>query len=262
MSQNFGTASRQLVWIMHDEQNWQDIWRSRGIDGRAKPTLKTLMALDGFDTLGKMDEAAWMEYIRLVQAKLRIRPGDSIFEVGCGAGAFLFPFYRQGHPVGGIDYAENLVGIARRAMPGAALDVCRAIDLDPAEKFDFVAANGVFLYFRNEAYAGTVLDKMASKAVKGIALLDIPDKTKIDYAMKLRRGALGEAEYQRRYKGLPHLYFRKKWFEMRLAARQMEVCTEDQTIHGYLHSSYRFNVFGLCRRCVEVPRESKQGCGS
>ena len=40
-----------------------------------------------------MSESDWKKYIKLVLERYNINKEDSIFEVGCGAGAFLYTLY-------------------------------------------------------------------------------------------------------------------------------------------------------------------------
>ena len=82
-----------------------------------------------------------------MRPKLLISAGDSIFEVGCGAGAFLYPFYQMGHRVAGIDYAQNLVHLAATVMPAAEIRLGEATALPTQQSYDVVVSNGVFLYF-------------------------------------------------------------------------------------------------------------------
>ena len=56
-----------------------------------------------------MDYLAFSEY---VAETLDIGPGTRVFEVDCGDGAFLFPFYSNGYVVGGIDADMACVKLA------------------------------------------------------------------------------------------------------------------------------------------------------
>ncbi|HBE16106.1 MAG TPA: class I SAM-dependent methyltransferase [Cyanobacteria bacterium UBA11149] len=226
------------------ENNWYTIWNRRNQTGTFKSTLASLIAADGFDTAyGGIEESAWMEYVQHLTAKLEINRDDSIFEVGCGAGAFLYPFYQQGNPVAGIDYSENLVKIAKDTMPKVAISVGEAIDISGKSQFNVVLSNGVFLYFPNYDYAGDVLQSMVKIAKKSIGIFEIPDLGKKQEALKMRKGMIGDAEYEEKYRGLDHLYFSKDWFQEVLAAEGVRVKIEDQDIPGYGNSQYRFNVF-------------------
>ena len=59
-------------------------------------SLDNLIRIDGFDNkYGEVDIESWKEIIDFCSKKLNIIPGESIFEIGCGAGAFLYPFYQK-----------------------------------------------------------------------------------------------------------------------------------------------------------------------
>jgi len=205
--------------------------------------LERLLALDGFDFLGHVTEAGWRSYVDGIARRLDVAPGQSIFDVGCGAGAFLYPFYEGGHPVAGLDYAASLLRAARIAMPGVQFTQGEAAALDPASRYDVVVASGVFLYFPDYAYAAETLRHMVAKASKAVAVLDVPDLALRDGTERERRRALGAEEYARRYHGLPHLYFEQAWFARALADLPHTVRVEQQRIAGYRHNDFRFNVF-------------------
>lgn len=50
------------------------------------------------------------------------RVGSPILELGCGTGRLLVPLARAGHEVGGIDYSESMISIARRRLQRAGFD--------------------------------------------------------------------------------------------------------------------------------------------
>ena len=52
------------------------------------PTLSHLLALNGFDGFGGIKPSAWLRYTERITNQIRLHPPNSIFEVGCGAGAF------------------------------------------------------------------------------------------------------------------------------------------------------------------------------
>ena len=70
--------------------NWKEIWNRRTSNGEGVD-LDALIKLDGFDTgAGRIDVADWRTYVEHIAEKLGIRNGETVFEVGCGAGAFLY----------------------------------------------------------------------------------------------------------------------------------------------------------------------------
>jgi 2-polyprenyl-3-methyl-5-hydroxy-6-metoxy-1,4-benzoquinol methylase len=226
------------------QNNWQQIWNKKEMGTDKKSLLEKLIDVDGFSSpFGKLSNVKnWEQYIEMVVAKLNIKPGDSIFEVGCGAGAFLYPFYQKGHQVGGIDYAPNLVSIARVSMPDSQISTAEASRIPSNDSYDIVISNGVFLYFPNYDYATEVLRKMVSMAKRGIGIFDIPDLSRKDASINERVRTLGEAEYEKRYTGLDHLYYSKEWFQQ-ILGKEIKMTILDQSMGGYGNSKYRFNVF-------------------
>lgn len=226
-------------------QNWQTIWNKQQIDKTLESTLERLIAVDGFNSPfgGMKDSEIWMDYVERTATKLQIKPEDSLFEVGCGGGAFLYPFYQKGHKVAGIDYAPNLVKIAQDAMPNATINVGEALNITAGNQFNAVISNGVFLYFPDYNYAATVLQRMVKMASKSIGIFDVPDLSKKKEALAVRKANLGEAEYEEKYRGLDHLYYKKHWFEEVLATESVKIVIEDQSMQNYGNSKYRFNVF-------------------
>ena len=221
--------------------NWRRVWRGRPLDDEsATPSLETIMEIDGF---GATDPAAWSAGIGQTRTRLGVQPGDTIFDVGCGAGAFLYPLVHQfRHRVGGIDYSEGLVETARRAMPGMQFSVAEASLLDEDERYDFVVAHSTFQYFPTLDYAGTVLRRMMNKARKAVAVLDVSDAARRDDLESLRRGSLPDGEYEQRYSGLDHLYYDRSWFEEFARAAGARVEVFEQAIPTYETRGLRFNV--------------------
>lgn len=71
---------------------WQDVWNkeNRVLDN----VLDILIKADGFDSgAGRFDVDSWKNYTKSLYEKLDLKPKDSIYDVGCGSGAFLYPLY-------------------------------------------------------------------------------------------------------------------------------------------------------------------------
>lgn len=229
---------------MTTTRSWKTIWDARTLDATRPSVLAQLMAADGFDSgFGDLDEAGWRSYVDVVTRALDVTPETSVYEVGCGAGAFLYDWYQQGTTVAGLDASETLLGFARQAMPRAELVCAEAAALDPATPYDVVVSSGVFLYFPSLDYAADVLARMWHKARRAIAVLDVPDAARRDAAIAMRRGFLDEAAYEAKYRGLEHLYIPRDWFTAQLAALgAARVSIVDQAIAGYANGAHRYNV--------------------
>jgi SAM-dependent methyltransferase len=221
--------------------SWTTVWAARRL-GAGRP-LTQLMAADGFDGMAAVEEAAWVEYIAHVRARLGITAPASVFEVGCGAGAFLYPLYQSGFRVGGLDGSAALVDYARAAMPDGDFARAEAVTLS-GEPWDFVVSNGVFPYFPSLDYAAAVLARMHRKARRGLAILDVPDPARREEALAMRRAAPGAGEDEAWYHGLDHLYIDRGWLSSNLERLGCaDITVEDQTMRSYAHAPYRFNVF-------------------
>lgn len=227
------------------KQTWQEIWSRKQALPDSAETLAQLIAIDGFNSpFGGLNETAhWLQYLDSLRLRVPILAGDSIFEVGCGAGAFLYPFYQAGHRVAGLDYAPNLVALAAAVMPEAEIRCGDATQLPKQQRFDVVVSNGVFLYFADYEYAACVLRRMVQAATKSVGIFDVPDLAKQEEALAHRLATIGAAEYAEKYRGLDHLYYDRNWFAQTLAGEDIAITIEDQQIEGYGNSPYRFNVF-------------------
>ncbi len=226
---------------------WKSVWDARRLDPSRGTLLAKLMAADGLDTgFGDMAEAPWREFIRGFANVFALSSGDRVLEVGCGAGAFLLDLYEHGVEVAGIDRSLALVEIARVAMPTGRFTVAEATAFAATEPFDVVVSCGVFLYFESYDYARAVIQRMARTAVRGVAILDVPDRAIEAEALAYRRASFGPEEYAVRYAGLDHLYYDRQWL-----ADELEECglsnvrTESQSIPGYANGKFRFNAYGF-----------------
>jgi len=230
-------------------QTWKDVWNSRRMDPSRHSILARLLAADGMDTgFGSVDEEPWRDYVKRAAAEIGIKSRSSVFEVGCGAGAWLYELARMGCDVAGLDASPALIGYAREYLPQGKWSIGDAAALEPAPTYDFVVSSGVFLYFPSLDYASRVLARMVHKAKQGVLILDVPDFTLRDEALAARRNTMDEETYRRRYKGLDHLYFEKAWFQSALeglGAGRIEI--RNQSIDGYGNSRYRFNVIAWLR---------------
>lgn len=120
-----------------------------------------------------------------VAETLDIGPGTRIFEVDCGDGAFLFPFYKNGYIVGGSDAEPAAIEQALEEMPDGLFTVGVAAALDPAMPWDVVICR---TFSGRPAFAEATADtpevddlrgvvaRMFAKATHGIALLNVPEK--------------------------------------------------------------------------------------
>jgi cyclopropane fatty-acyl-phospholipid synthase-like methyltransferase len=209
-----------------------------------------MLAADGYDSpFNRISEGAWSAYVARFIELLRVKPSMSVFEIGCGAGAFLAGFYERGCSVSGLDLSEGLIQVARSVMPTGRFEVAEATSFTGAEPFDVVLAQGVFSYFPSQSYAQDVLAAMARSARHAVAVLGLQDIHKAAAARARRISLVGEAEYISRYEGLEHqLYDRQELADFLAAQGCSPVLTDDVQIDGYANAPYRFDIFGFKTR--------------
>ncbi len=223
-------------------ENWKNIWNKRKPESE-DVDLAELIKLDGFDTgAGRIEAGDWRVLTNRIAEKLGLQDGDSVFEVGCGAGAFLYSFLEEYDiEVGGIDYAENLIKVAKKVFPGGDLNICEAKDIRIKPQYDYVISNAVFHYFE-ENYAAIVLDKMIKKCRKAVAVFDVPDLHTKEESEAKRQDKLTEEDYKKKYEGLEHTYYSKKWFIEKAKKYKLSYSFLDGVIPNYAQNKYRFGV--------------------
>ena len=112
---------------------WKDIWNKQ--DRFNKIILDFLIKANGFDSgSGSFNVEDWIKYTKSIFDLIGIKKNDKVFEVGCGAGAFLFPLYLKGINVSGIDYSNQLIDIAKKFLPENSFSVGDAADIIIWEK--------------------------------------------------------------------------------------------------------------------------------
>jgi trans-aconitate methyltransferase len=227
---------------------WHEIWNRRetgAAGGHQDYGLADILGIDGFDSgTGRIDEQAWLSFISYVQAHMGIKTADSIFDVGCGAGAFLYPFVRNlGCSVGGLDFAPAQVEICRNLFPAGDFHAGEASQLMVEPAYDFVASFSVFFYFPDLNYASAVLDMMLRKARRGVMIFDVPDLVTREACESYRASTMSPGEYEKKYQGLQHLYYSRTWFEAQAREQGWQVHFEDQHIENYVNNRFRFNCY-------------------
>jgi len=224
---------------------WFGIWNSRGGDSAADLSLEKLIILNGFDSGSiAIGAAEWRENARRVAALLGIQTGDSIFEVGCGSGAFLFALKEVIQcEVAGADYSAGLIAAARKIFPENRFDVTNATELDTSEQYDLVISHSMFHYLAL-VDAEKVIRRMLSKAKRTVGIFDLPDLQTRDAAERMRRGTLPEGEYEKKYQGLTHTYYEKDWLKERIELSSPGAHIEfiASQIENNPQSPYRFGL--------------------
>jgi SAM-dependent methyltransferase len=240
-STGIGTIPGSKEKFGHMTQSWLEIWNRRVADGPVD--LAQLVRLDGFDTgAGRIEAQDWQAYCEIIGRKLGVRNGHSVFEVGCGAGAFLFALRKIWVlEIGGLDYSKSLIGVAREALPDGQFQLSDARGVSVEPQYDFVISNSVFHYLSDDA-GSVVLDKMISKARIATAILEVPDASTKAESESLRRGVLGPKEYDEKNRGLEHTYYTRAWFMQRAQTLGLSAEIFDGCVPNYAQNQFRFGV--------------------
>jgi ubiquinone/menaquinone biosynthesis C-methylase UbiE len=235
-----------------ENKKWQTIWNNRNLvdleeKKEAKEKMNALLSMDGFDSgTGSIQADNFSLFTENLIQRFQMKNNESVFEIGSGAGAFLFPFYLYGMKVGGIDYSSVLINAARKLFQSDDFQLQDALELDENTKYDYVVAFSVFFYFPNYEYANVVLEKMYRKARKGILILDVPNLQTKSECEIMRRGTMDALEYAIKYDGLNHLYYNMDFF-LKFAEQNkiQEIIIQRQNIRNYINNDFRFNCFLL-----------------
>lgn len=223
------------------ENKWHEVWNRRKADDTATLDLEALVCLDGYDGgAGKVAVQDWRVFADRIATRLGVSAGDSVFEVGCGSGAFLCALAeRRNLIVGGLDYGAGLIDVARRVFPHGDFECGDARNLAVTPSYDYVIANGVFHYFPLED-AELVLSRMLAKARKAVCITDVPDRSTEAESLRLRRAALTPEAYDKLYAGLPHTYFEREWFARVATDSGLRCELFDGCIPNYAQNRFRF----------------------
>ena len=177
--------------------DWAEIWERKGL-------LKTtdFKKLDGYEGT----DIDFAEVVRNIRTSLKIKPGDKILEVGCGAGALAVHFKDCDYT--GVDKSQSMVNKFRELVGHDV--VCTEPDylLFAANTFDYVIMYSVAQYFADYAYFSKVEKEVHRVAKRGIFIGDLPEKSHRD----------------------SHLLFSKAWFY-------------NWTITDGYYNKDRFNVY-------------------
>ena len=104
----------------------------------------------------------FLKYINSITKNFDLKKNDTILDVRCGAGAFLFPFFKRGMKCHGIDYSKNSIKICRKFITNGKFVVGEANNLNKFKKnkYDIISSAAVFQYFDNINYAKRVFNQM------------------------------------------------------------------------------------------------------
>lgn len=220
---------------------WHEVW-SRRSGHEQSPKLERAIRLDGFDGAGDaVEPGEWRRYVARLARRANIRRGSTVFEIGCGAGAFLIPLSEMGVVVAGIDYSVNLIAAGRALLPDADLQVADARDCKIDRTFDHVVSHSMFQYLPDHEVALRLITLMVAHATERVGIFDVSDGAQRLESIAARRSLEGDG-YDKRYAGLDHLYFERSWFTS--AAAELGCAAEfyASDLHGHRNAAYRYSV--------------------
>ena len=239
------------------ENHWQELWNGRKINfdelssEDEQRLVLELKRIVGWDFHGKKSSVSFDEFKKeygYIKSNLgfnnAVGGGLSVFEVGCGSGSNLYFFKRDGFAVGGSDYAENLLNVAKQVIGAENLVEClagEAADLPTEIKYDAVFSSGVFPYFTDLNYAEKVLNRMVAKAKHSVGILRMLNAETKDEYLAYRRA--NTKNYDELYKDLPKLFLSKKFFEDYATKNSLTVAFPKHHMPGFWNEAFNFDCF-------------------
>lgn len=234
--------------------NWKEIWGKRSADkdilsgGDEKKIFMELKRSNGFDVYADGPEyEEWIRQYKQIKRELTFNKNEgnyvlsSVFEVGCGCGANLYLFERDGIRCGGLDFSEGLIKSAKEVLASEDLTCDEAVNMETDVMYDVVISNGVFSYFTDEAYALSVLEKMYKKAKYSIGLTHIHDVSKKEAWISYRKKTI--EDYEERYENLPKLFYSKEFFLDFASAHGMDIKFAFPDVEKYWNNDFVFNCY-------------------
>ena len=218
---------------------WKSIWNTKIENSEKNFSLKDLINLNGYDShSAKISPKEWNKYTNFFIKKFKLKPSNSILDIGCGSGAFLVPFYKKNISCYGLDYSEPLIKISKKNMPKANFFTYEASNLKKLQKynFDFIFICSVFQYFPDLAYAKKVIKqlKLISNKNTKIFILDVPDNNKYSKWRQYIKNVIGYRSYIAQYGNLKHCWYNKK---------VLKRIIEKENFKVKIFNQFRFNAF-------------------
>lgn len=231
--------------------NWKSIWEKRSLNEEAfdsddvNKLFLELKRADGFDVGGGelSEEALLRQYEDIKQRLIKDapKPVKSVYEFGCGAGANLLLFERDGFTCGGIDYSGALTDIARKVLKTKDITCSEAINAETEPKYDCILSNSVISYFPNTDYTLGVLEKMFGKTNYSIGLIDVHDIEKKEDFIAYRRKNI--ENYDEKYADLHKLFYGKEMFSDFARRHGMKIEFYKSAVENYWNNDFVFNCF-------------------
>lgn len=144
---------------------WREIWDSKG-----RSDSNDLLFLDGYEHLTQRFDSK--EISDRILQELNASAGDTILEVGCGAGFLAREL--QDFKYTGVDYSSPIIEKHKELFPSHDVTASEASSLPfAAESFDHVFCYGLFQYLPDRHYADKTIQEMERVCKGGIFLGDL-----------------------------------------------------------------------------------------
>lgn len=216
---------------------WKNIWEARKLTANGSIQEKLIRA-NGFDSGAEaVDVNRYTQFVELFSQLINLEPDESVFEVGCGSGAFLHPL--RNIKKGGLDYSKPLIEIAKGFIPNGDFICDAATNLNTDEKYDHVFAHSVFQYLSLDQ-AKIVLSKMIQKSRKTVSILDIPNIEKRSEQEEDRKLSMGENEYNLKYQDLVRTYYPMTFFDDISIKHSLGLHIVKQSLIQYRENDWRY----------------------
>ena len=227
-------------------QKWLKVWKQKS-NLPFSNKYKVLLEMNGWDTgVSSFSINDWKKFINSIIRKFKINNKNNIFEIGCGSGAFLLPFYKKNINCFGTDYSTKFINNCRKLMKKGVFIKSEANNLKKFRKynFDFIFIHSVFQYFDNITYARQVMNQLKniSKKHTFIFILDIPNLKKKNIWKKDIIRLIGEDEFKKKYSKLKHQFYSISFFEKFCKQNDFIMYKFSNLKLKKQSSKYRFNI--------------------
>ncbi|CBK75299.1 Methylase involved in ubiquinone/menaquinone biosynthesis [Butyrivibrio fibrisolvens 16/4] len=196
---------------------WESIWKGKSpnisVNDNVFDSFVQLKRANGFDVLadGEYYQNFYSEFKQMV-ARINDNCGtfESVYEIGCGSGVNLYLFNRlfSIEKLGGLDYSESLLKIAKEVVQSDDLRCIDASSIDVKNKYDIILADSVFQYFTDAEKGYDIINKMCQKANKAVVVTEIHDEEFRKEHISFRRSMI--ENYDKLYSGLDKTYYNKE----------------------------------------------------
>lgn len=241
---------------MNSKNNWSEIWNKRKLD---TADWKNLTFEELYLILSKLNGRDAKNFRVLFSSEFRqyeeikknlnnqaflsgCSSPLSIFEAGCGSGARLLLFQRDGFLVGGMDYSKPLTEVANMVLEHPLeLLLEEAVNIPIQIQYDYVISCGVFSYFPDFNYAEQVLNRMLLKCKRSIGVTGIHhDKMRQNF-LQFHRSI--DPNYDQHYQGLDKLFYSKAFFIEFAERHSLDIKITPYFVDGYWNNEFLFNCY-------------------